>query len=162
MQIHGDLKGANVLVAHDGTPMLADFGNAAIADATLQFTQTRTGPSFSPRWTAPEILNGDSGHTKVGDVYSLGMTILEVITGQAPYSGVREQALFMHIVVRAGMPDRPLDVIPEASVFGNVLWAILMSCWSRNPNQRPVAAEVEHMLGGISDHRLIPVLGNSG
>ncbi|CAE6419857.1 unnamed protein product [Rhizoctonia solani] len=53
--VHGDLKGANVLVGHDGNPMLADFGNASIADATLQFTQTAAGPSFSPRWTASGI-----------------------------------------------------------------------------------------------------------
>ncbi|CAE6536401.1 unnamed protein product [Rhizoctonia solani] len=50
--VHGDLKGANILIAGDGRPMLMDFGNASLLDATLQFTQTNTGPSFSLRWTA--------------------------------------------------------------------------------------------------------------
>ncbi|KAL5638658.1 hypothetical protein ACGC1H_003124 [Rhizoctonia solani] len=74
--VHGDLKGANVLISRDGTPMLMDFGNASLLDATLQFTQTNTGPSYSLRWSPPEILEGTSLHTMAGDIYSLGMTIL--------------------------------------------------------------------------------------
>ncbi|CUA76991.1 Interleukin-1 receptor-associated kinase 4 [Rhizoctonia solani] len=160
--VHGDLKGANVLVGHDGNPMLADFGNASIADATLHFTQTATGPSFSPRWAAPEILSGTSGHTKLADIYSLGMTIIEVFTGKVPYPGVNDYALPLHIAVHLKKPDRPLDVIPDNSVLGNVLWAILMSCWSHNPPQRPSAQDMQHLMGTISDDKLVPVAGTSG
>ncbi|CEL57197.1 Calmodulin-binding receptor-like cytoplasmic kinase 1 OS=Arabidopsis thaliana GN=CRCK1 PE=1 SV=1 [Rhizoctonia solani AG-1 IB] len=71
--VHGDLKGANVLIAGDGTPMLADFGSSSLRDTTLQFTRTDTQPGYSLRWTAPEIIRGKSGNTTAGDVYSLGM-----------------------------------------------------------------------------------------
>ncbi|KAG8706665.1 hypothetical protein FRC11_008046, partial [Ceratobasidium sp. 423] len=156
--VHGDLKGANVLIANNGTPVLVDFGNATITGATLQFTRsTETGPSFSTRWTAPEILKGESAHTKAADVYSLGMTILEVLTGKVPYANVHELALIVHIVVKSSMPIRPLEVIPRNSVFGNILWAILTSCWTHNTNQRPTADDVRYMMSRIQRKGLVSV-----
>ncbi|CAE6473596.1 unnamed protein product [Rhizoctonia solani] len=110
---------------------------------------------------APEILSGKSGHTKVADVYSLGMTILEVFTVKPPYSGINEYALPLHIAVNLRKPERPLDVIPENSVMGNVLWAILMSCWSHNPAQRPDAEDVQSLLRTVRDDKLVPILATS-
>ncbi|KAG9076276.1 hypothetical protein FS749_011961, partial [Ceratobasidium sp. UAMH 11750] len=71
--VHGDLKGLNVLVSSDGIPMLADFGNAILRDRTLLFTATTTKASLSPRWAAPEILEGSSLCSTEADVYALGM-----------------------------------------------------------------------------------------
>ncbi|CAE6377452.1 unnamed protein product [Rhizoctonia solani] len=140
--VHGDLKGANVLIDRNGAPRLTDFGSAKFQSDTLQFTQTNTGPSYSVRWTAPEILRGKTGHTKEGDIYALGMTILEAFTTEVPFSGRSEVSLFRHIVDRKKTPSRPGSIIPESSVLGNVLWALLMSCWSYNPTRRPVAQTV--------------------
>ncbi|KAJ1304116.1 hypothetical protein OPQ81_008518 [Rhizoctonia solani] len=137
--VHGDLKGANVLISEDGTPKLTDFGNAQLVEGTLQFTQTSTGPSYSPRWTAPEILKGKSAHTLAGDIYALGMTILEAFTGMVPFANKSDQALYIQVGVKRQTPQRPQDIIPETSIHGNVLWAILLSCWSFNPKRRPSA-----------------------
>ncbi|KAG8717310.1 hypothetical protein FRC09_014451, partial [Ceratobasidium sp. 395] len=73
--IHGDLKGDNVLISNSGEPLITDFGNAALLERTLQFTSTTTKGQLSPRWTAPEILEGDACSFE-SDVYALGMTIL--------------------------------------------------------------------------------------
>ncbi|KAG8718869.1 hypothetical protein FRC09_011986 [Ceratobasidium sp. 395] len=48
--VHGDLKGANVLISENGSPRLTDFGNAASQELSLRFTQSSTTGSLSPRW----------------------------------------------------------------------------------------------------------------
>ncbi|QRV77405.1 Tyrosine-protein kinase [Ceratobasidium sp. AG-Ba] len=73
--VHGDLKGANVLVSRDGVPRLADFGNAKLQEYTLKFTKTSTKETMSSRWAAPELYEGALCCFKT-DIYALGMTIL--------------------------------------------------------------------------------------
>ncbi|KAG8729121.1 hypothetical protein FRC11_009472, partial [Ceratobasidium sp. 423] len=145
--VHGDLKGANILIARDGTPMLmdfgnADFGNASRLDPTVQFTQTNTGVKFSLRWTAPEILGETSSHTTAGDVYSLGMTILEAFTSNIPFADKSDLSVLALITARTLIPTRPEDIIPKRSIYGDNLWAILMKCWSYDPQDRPTARAV--------------------
>ncbi|CAE6399888.1 unnamed protein product [Rhizoctonia solani] len=139
---HGDLKGANILIASDGRPMLMDFGNATFIGADLHFTETTTGLKSSPRWTAPEILEGKSKHSIAGDVYSLGMTILEAHTSIIPFPDHSHISLIMHVVVRKNTPTRPQNIIPSGRVYCDQLWAMLMKCWSYDPEHRPNAKEV--------------------
>ncbi|KAG9089131.1 hypothetical protein FS749_001594 [Ceratobasidium sp. UAMH 11750] len=75
--VHGDLKGQNILVSDNGTPMITDFGNAVLQQGTLMFTETKHAPQFTPRWTAPELMEEDGiRQSQEADVYALGMTIL--------------------------------------------------------------------------------------
>ncbi|CAE6515409.1 unnamed protein product [Rhizoctonia solani] len=144
--VHGDLKGANVLIAQDGTPMLADFGNASldISNPTLGFTQNNTKPGISVRWAAPEMLieEGASMPTMAGDIYSLGMTILETFTSDVPFPGKSDMWILANILIPKKMPTRPEKVIPPRSVDGDKLWAILTKCWSYDPKNRPNATTV--------------------
>ncbi|KAG8742781.1 hypothetical protein FRC11_014138 [Ceratobasidium sp. 423] len=76
--IHGDLKGANVVIAANGTARLMDFGLAKVVEATLKFsTSTVQGTT---RWMAPELMDPKQNLKAVitfsTDIYSLGMTIL--------------------------------------------------------------------------------------
>ncbi|EUC55764.1 Serine/Threonine kinase catalytic domain protein [Rhizoctonia solani AG-3 Rhs1AP] len=153
-QVHGDLKGANVLISRDGTPMLMDFGNANMKDATLQFTQTNTGPSYSLRWSPPEMLEGASLHTMAGDIYSLGMTILEALTAQIPFSGQSDQSLLLHIVIHRKIHIRPEKFIPTRSLDGDKLWAILRKCWSYDSKDRPSAEVVWNDMKPITSENL--------
>ncbi|KAJ1304197.1 hypothetical protein OPQ81_008597 [Rhizoctonia solani] len=152
--IHGDLKGANILIARDGRPMLMDFGNASLLDATLQFTQTNTGASFSIRWTAPEILQGTTKHTPAGDVYSLGMTILEAFISEIPFADKAEISIFMHVVIKKNIPIRPEKIIPKSSVYGDTLWDILTKCWAYDPEQRPCVGVVWDVLKPLTPDKL--------
>ncbi|KAJ1299995.1 hypothetical protein OPQ81_011829 [Rhizoctonia solani] len=152
--IHGDLKGANILIARDGRPMLMDFGNASLLDATLKFTQTNTGASFSSRWTAPEILEGTTKHTPAGDIYSLGMTILEAFTSEIPFADKPEISILTHIVVKKNIPMRPEKIIPKSSVYGDRLWDILTKCWAYDPEQRPSVGVVWEVLKPLTPDKL--------
>ncbi|KAG9128417.1 hypothetical protein FRC07_012525, partial [Ceratobasidium sp. 392] len=78
----------NILVSANGTPVLTDFGNAVLNNQSLLFTTTTSQGGISFRWTAPELLESKTSviHTQQADVYALGMTILETITGRVPYS----------------------------------------------------------------------------
>ncbi|KAG8685230.1 hypothetical protein FRC08_013233, partial [Ceratobasidium sp. 394] len=73
--VHGDIKGANVLVSDAGIAKLADFGCTELKESELYFTTTTKHVECSTRWAAPEILNGGM-RSKQADVYALGMTLL--------------------------------------------------------------------------------------
>ncbi|KAG8724828.1 hypothetical protein FRC09_013528 [Ceratobasidium sp. 395] len=74
--VHGDLKGDNVLVSHDGVAQITDFGNTTLAQYTLQFTagQSKTRAT-SLRWAARELVVGGDAvkFTAASDIWALGM-----------------------------------------------------------------------------------------
>lgn len=155
--VHGSVKGSNILVSRDGTPMLTDFGDAGILSGTLQFTATVTGPSYSLRWTAPEIVIGQSGLTAAGDIYSLGMTILETFTSKVPFATKTDPAVLAAVAIKRETPPRPRIIIPESSISGNILWALLMSCWAYNPKRRPNASTVWDTMKTLTAENLMVI-----
>ncbi|KAH7340113.1 kinase-like domain-containing protein [Rhizoctonia solani] len=97
---------------------------------------------MSLRWTAPEILEEMTGTTFEGDIYALGMTILETMTGEVPYfETVNESALVLRIARQESL-IRPEAKIPPNDTRADMLWALMTSCWSYNPDTRPKATEV--------------------
>ncbi|EUC67720.1 tyrosine kinase catalytic domain protein, partial [Rhizoctonia solani AG-3 Rhs1AP] len=162
--VHGDLKGANVLIAQDGTPMLADFGNASldISNPTLGFTQNDTKPGISVRWAAPELFDeGTSLPTMAGDIYSLGMTILETFTSEIPFPDKADRSVLVHVLLQKKIPTRPEKFIPTKSIDGNKLWAILTKCWSYDPKSRPSARAVWHEMESITSINLKEIEDNA-
>ncbi|CUA78457.1 Phytosulfokine receptor 1 [Rhizoctonia solani] len=167
--IHGDLKGvcfisslalrqltppiikANVLIADNGTPMLSDFGNSVLCDQSLLLTQTTTQGCISARWTAPEILDGSISCSYAADIYALGMTLLEVITGKPPFCHLsREQAVYHAIAFKKEIPARPESFIPSNSRDGEAFWSLLVACWAYEPEKRPLAADTQSRVKHIT------------
>ncbi|CAE7110997.1 unnamed protein product [Rhizoctonia solani] len=138
--IHGDLKGANILISNDGTPVLTDFGNSIHTNQSMKFTQTTSERSWTMRWTAPELILGSGSQSKAADVYALAMTIYEVMTGILPYSGKQEHTIIYLVGIKKEPPERP-DTIPFDHECGNKLWELLVRCWSFDPKARPSANE---------------------
>ena len=82
--IHRDVKAANVLIDHHGRALLCDFGIAVTAGESA-------GPALGTlRCMSPEQLFGeDSRIDHRSDIYSLGVLLYELLTGQQPFSGMR-------------------------------------------------------------------------
>ncbi|GAY53618.1 hypothetical protein CUMW_150510 [Citrus unshiu] len=126
--VHRDIKCANILVDASGSVKLADFGLAKAT--TMNDVKSCKGTPF---WMAPE----NRGYGLTADIWSLGCTVLEMLTRQPPYSHLEGmQALF-----RIGKGEPPL--VPN-SLSGDARDFIL-KCLQVNPNDRPTAAQLmEH------------------
>lgn len=131
--IHRDIKCANILVDVNGSVKLADFG---LAKATkLNDIKSCKGTAF---WMAPEVVNRkNNGYGLAADIWSLGCTVLEMLTGHLPYSNLDGmQALFR--IGRGERPHIPNSLSRETEDF-------IVKCLQVNPADRPTAAELlEH------------------
>ncbi|KAG9082157.1 hypothetical protein FRC06_005195, partial [Ceratobasidium sp. 370] len=145
--VHGDLKGANVLISDTGIAKLADFGNTELKEQTLQFT-TRTGTPYSLRWAAPEILENPPC-SMPADIYALGMTIYETVTGSLPYADKADMAVLGEVLVHRRFPSRNDELI---LVQGDKdqLWHLMAECWNHKSSSRPKAGKIEGQLSALA------------
>ncbi|CAE6367514.1 unnamed protein product [Rhizoctonia solani] len=146
--VHGDLKTDNILVSTDQRIVLADFGHSIIKEHSSYATSSTKLTNLSLRWMAPELLEGQGTPTTEGDIYSLGMTILEVVTGFNPYAGLDTVEALQNILSRK-LPERPERHFPGGDRHADLLWALLHECWDYNPQRRPVAMEVRIKLRNL-------------
>ncbi|KAF8596189.1 kinase-like protein [Ceratobasidium sp. AG-I] len=146
--VHGDIKALNVLISHDGVPKLSDFDHSILSNPTLAFSATTNPGGGTLRWMAPELLLGSdeegspiATRTKQADVYALGMTMLETITGEVPYSEYRKAAGIFKAMHEKKPPNRPQQLLSSDKRAGRV-WKLLLKCWSYDPADRPDASLV--------------------
>ncbi|KAG8721749.1 hypothetical protein FRC08_010630 [Ceratobasidium sp. 394] len=147
--VHGDLKSGNVLVSEQGVAKLSDFGNTRLKEASLHFTTGTTSTALSIRWAAPELLAGKTSHTMEADVYALGMTILEVVTGNLPFNDLTDMAVCTGVLLKQLTPVRPRDSFPLNTQRSNQLWNLVTRCWVNDAAARPTAAVVAEKLSRI-------------
>lgn len=117
--VHRDLKSDNILVTADGSPRLLDFGVAKLlaADGGAS-TATLTAPMqrmLTPDYASPEQVRGEPASV-AGDVYSLGVVLFELLTGQRPLRfKTRSPEEVLHVTLTAE-PPRPSAALEASTV----------------------------------------------
>ncbi|KAG9025872.1 hypothetical protein FRB95_009669 [Tulasnella sp. JGI-2019a] len=135
--IHGDIKAANVLLPESLTPLLGDFGLAKKDE--VDGTSPGLKGDGTARWKSPGLNNGESRTTKT-DIYALGMTIVEILTGREPFPQLRSSAKVYVAISRGHRP--PFEPISRNGKDFRSLWELAESCWQQEPDNRPTAVQV--------------------
>lgn len=125
--IHRDIKGANILTTKDGNAKLADFGVASRIKKIVTLQNTVVG---TPYWMAPEVIELN-GATTSSDIWSLGCTIIELLTGNPPFYNY-EPVPALYAIVNCDQPPLPTSISSQLQDF-------LMQCFKKDPVFRPSA-----------------------
>lgn len=142
--VHFDLKCDNLLVnlRDPQRPIckVGDFGLSRIKRNTL----VSGGVRGTLPWMAPELLNGSSSRvSEKVDVFSFGISLWEILTGEEPYADMHCGAIIGGIVKNTLRPPIPECCDPE--------WRTLMEqCWSPDPESRPSFTEITNRLRAMS------------
>ncbi|KIK51971.1 hypothetical protein GYMLUDRAFT_180782, partial [Collybiopsis luxurians FD-317 M1] len=129
----------NIFIGDNGVPVLCDIG----------ISQLPTPPDWTipsddgTRWMAPEVMDPrlmsgasipEGQIAPMSDVYSFGMTMLEVYSGNIPFHSRRFYGAVVLDVIRGVRPPRPSkQTCPQLT---DELWQIIQSCWAQDPFQR--------------------------
>ena len=124
--IHRDIKPQNIIISKDGKVKITDFG---IAKAATSNTIT-SNVMGSVHYTSPEQARGGYSDER-SDIYSLGITIFEMLTGRVPFNGETTVAIAIKHI-QSPMPS-PREFVPEIPVS---VEQIVLKCCEKSPDRR--------------------------
>ncbi len=156
--LHRDIKPGNILVGQDGTLALTDFGLAKVLDrASLRLTSKSGGFLGTLHYSSPEqALGREVG--PASDLYGLGVTLFEAITGELPHRGRTTEAVLREIL--EGEPRRLRELLPRPP---RDLELVLDKLMAREPGDRyqdgeALARDLQRIADGEPVHiRRLPV-----
>ncbi|KAL6847925.1 hypothetical protein ACP4OV_022053 [Aristida adscensionis] len=175
--IHCDVKPSNILLAEDMSARVGDFGISRIlpdtASKTLQNSNSTIGIRGSIGYVAPEY-GEDSSVSTLGDVYSLGILLLEMFTGRSPTDDIFQGSLNLHKFSKDALPERIWEIADpticmhtdayNSTTSGgihNCLVSVIslgISCSVKKPRDRIAIEDAASEMHAIRDSYLMPNL----
>ena len=151
--VHRNLKCSNILVDNDATIRLSDFGASkriSFSDsykkpqaegtiivepgARIEFSESLKG---SPNWMAPEVIL-NTGHHKAADIWSVGCVMLEMRTGNPPWTEFGKDP----IKILKAIVNNPYGPVIPKGVFSPLAWDCINLCFAKKPEDRPTVDEL--------------------
>ncbi|MFQ6007051.1 MAG: serine/threonine-protein kinase, partial [Woeseia sp.] len=125
--LHRDVKPMNILFTAEGVPKITDFGNAKLTESVVH---TREGEMIgSPSFMSPEQITGKQIDQRT-DIYSLGVTLYQMLTGKVPFEGEMSSILAQHVTKTPQAPGWLNENIPKA------LDSVLLTMLGKAPEDR--------------------------
>ncbi|KAK9727648.1 kinase that interacts with cdc31p [Basidiobolus ranarum] len=129
--IHRDIKAANILLTEEGRVQLCDFGVARQISLNSFKRYSFVG---TPYWMAPEVIQQGSKYDFKADIWSFGITLFEIATGNPPYADQNPKRA-LYLIPR----NKPIQL--EGN-FSSILKEFIRLCLANDPNDRPSADEL--------------------
>ncbi|KAM7462941.1 hypothetical protein LguiA_031062 [Lonicera macranthoides] len=140
--IHRDIKAGNILMDSNGSIKLADFGVSASiyeANSTSMFTEF----AGTPYWMAPEVVHSHKGYSFKADIWSFGITALELAHGRPPLSHLPpSESLVMKITRRFRFSEYEKSNNCSNKKFSKAFKDMVGMCLDQDPSKRPSAEKL--------------------
>ena len=151
--VHRDLKPSNILITKDGAPKLLDFGIAKILEpGAYDMTMARTAEgarAMTPEYASPEQVRGEPVSVAT-DIYSLGVLLFRLLTGQSPYGPAATTAREIENAILDAEPKRPSTVVSGSTQTGLA---------EKTGSQRPLSVDqLRRSLAGDLDNIVLKCL----
>ena len=131
-KIHRDIKAGNILLTDEGVIKLGDFGVSAQLTNSISKKISKIG---TPYWMSPEVISQKSYDSKC-DIWSLGITCIELAEGEPPYSEVRTFLVMKKIL------NNPPKGLTKPELWSKDFNDFVRKCLTIDPEQRPTATQL--------------------